>query len=263
MLINIYGVVINPFQYKWLTISSVIFCNVISMPCGAKPITHMAAMRSRPMAVMSSHLHQSADWSGTSFDPVCPLHDFLNRPIHLQPCFPSTSSREMQNIIFYYYMACLTWFSLVKKLPLNRTIDCCQLILKLLCKYASTWLKASCFSHDKIYMQNRLKQMNWPNCVLNKRYSILTLKTLRIFRHTYSFSIGYFCSMNRENILYMNHILIVTSWICYLLYHFSQNQSREHLDSIRMDYRESAFSIIAMLQDSDGLTWRYKETFVF
>lgn len=108
MLINIYGVVINPLQYKWLTISFVIFCNVISMPCDAQPITHMAAMWSRPMTVMSSHLHQSADWSGTSFDPVCPLHDFLNRPIHLQPCSPSTSSREMQNIIFYYYIACLT-----------------------------------------------------------------------------------------------------------------------------------------------------------
>ncbi len=144
--------VINPIQYKWLTISSVIFCNVISMPCGAKPITHMVAMRSRPMAVMSSHLHQSADWSGTSFDPVCPLHDFLNRLIHLQPCFPSTSSREMQNIIFYYYMAWLAWFWLVKKWPLNRTNDCCQLILKLLCKYASTWLEASCFSHNKIYV---------------------------------------------------------------------------------------------------------------
>lgn len=85
MLINIYGVVINPLQYKWLTISSVIFCNVISMPCGAQPITHMAATRSRPTAVMSSYLHQSADWSGTSSDPVCSLHDFLNRPIHSHP----------------------------------------------------------------------------------------------------------------------------------------------------------------------------------
>lgn len=163
---------------------------------------------------MSSHLHQSADWIGTSFDPVCPLHDFLNRPIHLQPCFPSTSSREVPNIILYYYMAYLTWFPLVKK-------------------WSSTWLNASCFSHDKLYMQKRLKQTNWPNCVLNKRYSILTLNVghpLRISRHTYSFSICYFCSMNRENILYMNHILIVTSWICYLLYHFSRNYTREHLD---------------------------------
>lgn len=117
MLINIYGVVINSLQYKWLTISSVIFCNVISMPCGAQRITHMAAMRSLPMAVMPSHLHQSADWSGTSHDPVCPLHDFLNRLIHLQPWSPSTSSRQMQNIIFYYYMAHWnTWFWLVIEL---------------------------------------------------------------------------------------------------------------------------------------------------
>lgn len=104
MLINIYSV-INSLQYKWLTISSVIFCNVISMPCGAQPITHVVAMRSLPMAVMPSHLHQSADWSGTGYDPVCPLHDFLNRLVHLQPWSPSTSSRWRCKTLFYYYMA--------------------------------------------------------------------------------------------------------------------------------------------------------------
>lgn len=121
MLINIYGVVINSLQYKWLTISSVIFCNVISMPCGAQRITHMAAKRSLPMAVMPSHLYQSADWSGIGYDPVCPLHDFLNKLIHLQLWSPSTSSRQMQNIIFYdWSLTCI--------------INCCHLILtRLVC----------------------------------------------------------------------------------------------------------------------------------